>query len=74
MKNLNLLSRVEMRKISGGVEELPKDCAYDLCSYEGPNGLLVSGYCMSSINGKQCRCVADDGNSSVPLSACLRSY
>ncbi|WP_293299336.1 hypothetical protein [Pedobacter sp. UBA4863] len=74
MNKQNLLSRAEMKKVMGGYampEEVGKDCAFAICSYRGAGGEWVSGSCGSSINGEQCRCIAQDGSSSVPFSGCL---
>lgn len=46
-----------------------KDCAFAICAFHGPNGDWVSGYCGSSINGQQCRCIGD--GASVPFTGCL---
>ena len=75
MNTLNLLSRAEMKNIVGGTEvyeiegEEVKPCLFSDCSFEGTNGLLLQGWCGSSTNGKQCRCIAD--GASVPWNSCL---
>lgn len=77
MNKFNLLSRAEMKLALGGNTEIGviggegKDCVFAICAYRGPDNEWVSGYCGSSTNGEQCRCIAQNGLSSIPFSGCL---
>lgn len=74
MKKVNLLSKAEMKKVLGGNEPARCYAYYDneTCAYEISSGVYQLGECGFSDNGKQCRCIALDGSSSVPWSDCIR--
>ncbi|MEJ5995678.1 hypothetical protein WG904_14705 [Pedobacter sp. Du54] len=75
MKKVNLLTNAEMKNILGGTEEV-KSCYSSMddkiCWYDVSPGVEVNGECDYSDNGKQCRCVAWDGESSVPMATCIK--
>lgn len=77
MKNIHFLTKSEMKKVLGGLEEPVARCKSDvLCWYDGTSG-LTQGTCEAVGSNSQCRCVTHNqqgqATQSVPSTACLNT-